>query len=317
MNLGGWLLVLIQTALFAACAPALSGWLKQVKCRLQNRRAPPLWQPYRNLAKLFGKELVAAETTSPLFRAVPYVVFSMTLLAAAVIPLIAVRTPTAAIADVIVLVGLLAVGRFFLALGAMDAGTAFGGMGASREMSLASLAEPAMLMAIFTRPMTADSTNLSTAIHHLLTTGLILRPSFLFALLGLMLVAVAETGRIPVDNPATHLELTMIHEAMILEYGGRDLALIEWASQIKLMIFGVLIADIFFPWGIATRAAPGALLLGAAAVAAKLLALGVILAVVETVLAKMRVFRVPQFLNLAFLFALLGVLSHVILESGQ
>jgi len=317
MNAAAWLLALLQTTLFVACAPLLSGWLKQVKCRLQNRRAPPVWQPYLNLAKLFRKEVVLAETASPLFRAVPYVVFAMTTLAAAIIPLIAVHTATAAIADVIVLVGFLAVVRFFLALGAMDVGTAFGGMGASREMTLASLAEPAMLMAIFTLSMTANSTDLSVSIERLLHSGLVLRPSFLFALLGLMLVAVAETGRIPVDNPATHLELTMIHEAMVLEYSGRHLALIEWAAQIKLMIFGVLIANVFFPWGIAENFTPTALLTGFAAVAAKLLVLGAVLGVVEITLAKMRLFRVPQFLNLAFLFALLGMLSHIILETGH
>jgi formate hydrogenlyase subunit 4 len=317
MNAAAWLIAVLQTALFVAGAPLLSGWLKQVKCRLQNRRAPPVWQPYLNLAKLFRKEAVLAENASPLFRAVPYVAFSMTALAAAIIPLIAVHTATAAIADVIVLVGFLALVRFFLALGAMDVGTAFGGMGASREMTLASLAEPAMLMAIFTLAMTANSTDLSVSIERVLHGGLVLRPSFLFALLGLILVAVAETGRIPVDNPATHLELTMIHEAMILEYGGRHLALIEWAAQIKLMIFGVLIANVFFPWGIAMDDTPAALLMGVAAVAAKLAVLGVILGVVEITLAKMRLFRVPQFLNLAFLFALLGMLSHIILEVGH
>ncbi|MGA7802819.1 MAG: NADH-quinone oxidoreductase subunit H [Gammaproteobacteria bacterium] len=313
--LGGWLLALAQTLLFVAGAPLLAGWIKRVKCRLQNRRAPSPLQPYRNLAKLFGKQPLVADTTSPLFRAAPYIVFGTTVLAASVIPLVAVHLPTAAIADVIVLVGFLALARFFLALAAMDAGTAFGGMGASREMTIASLAEPAMLMAIFTLSMTAHSTNLSTAVDHLLAEGLVLRPSFLFALLGLMMVAVAESGRIPVDNPATHLELTMVHEAMILEYSGRHLALIEWAAQIKLMIYGVLIANIFFPWGIATSFGPEALLRGLGTVAGKLVLLGAVLAVSETGLAKMRLFRVPQYLNLAFLLALLGLLSHVILET--
>jgi len=309
-------LALLQTALFVAGAPLLAAWTKRVKCRLQNRRGPSLLQPYRNLAKLFAKEVVLAETASPLFRAAPYIVFGATVLAASVIPLIAVHLPTAAIADVIVLVGFMALARFFLALAGMDVGTAFGGMGSSREMTIASVAEPAMLMAIFTLAMTAQSTNLSSAIDHLLIEGLVLRPSFLFALLGLLLVAVAETGRIPVDNPATHLELTMVHEAMILEYSGRHLGLIEWAAQVKLMIYGVLIANIFMPWGIATQFAPAALLLGLGTVALKLAALGVVLALAETGLAKMRLFRVPQFLNLAFLLALLGTLSHVILEAG-
>jgi formate hydrogenlyase subunit 4 len=198
----------------------------------------------------------------------------------------------------------------------MDIGTAFGGMGSSREMTIASLAEPAFLMVVFTLAMTASSTNLSFAIDYILSQGLILRPSFIFALAGLLLVAVAETGRIPVDNPGTHLELTMVHEAMILEYSGRHLALIEWASMMKLMIYGVLIANIFFPWGIATDFSASALGIGVVAISLKLMTLAIVLAVSETVVAKMRLFRVPQYLNIAFLLALLGMLSHIVLEVG-
>ena len=315
-QLTAWLLAAVQTALFVGTAPLLAGWVKRVKCHTQNRAAPPVTQPYRDLAKLLRKNLVVAENASWLFRAAPYVVFGAMLLAAAAVPLVAVDLPTGAIADVIVIVGFFALARFFTALAGMDIGTAFGGMGASREMTVAALAEPAMLMAVFTLSMTAGSTNLSAAIHHVLEAGLVLRPSFLFALLGLAMVAVAETGRVPVDNPATHLELTMIHEAMILEYSGRHLALIEWANQIKLMIYAVLIANVFWPWGIAQSFAPGALALGVVAIAAKLAMLGVLLVVWETVLAKMRIFRVPEFLGFAFLLALLGMLTHVVLETG-
>lgn len=316
MTLTGWLLALLQAALFVAGAPLLSIWVKRVKCRLQNRRAPSLLQPYRDLAKLFRKQVALSEHASPLFRVAPYIVFAATVLAAATIPLVSTELPTSAIADMIVLVGFLAFARFFLALAGMDIGTAFGGMGASREVSLSAFAEPALLMVIFTLAMSAQSTNLSSTVQHLLDAGLVLRPSLLFALLGLLLVAVAESGRIPVDNPATHLELTMVHEAMILEYSGRHLALMEWAAQLKLMIFGVLIVNLFFPWGIATQLGSGALLIGFLTVVTKLLLLGTILAVTETALAKMRVFLVPQFLNLAFLLALLGALSHIILEVG-
>jgi formate hydrogenlyase subunit 4 len=315
-QLTGWLLAAAQTALFVGAAPLLAGWTKRIKCHMQNRAAPAVWQPYRDLAKLFRKELVIAENASWLFRATPYIVFSAMLLAAAAIPLVAVDLPTGAIADVIVLVGFFALARFFTALAGMDIGTAFGGMGASREMTVAALAEPAMLMAVFTLSMTAASTNLSAAIGYVLDAGLVLRPSFLFALLGIAMVAVAETGRIPVDNPATHLELTMIHEAMILEYSGRHLALIEWASQLKLMIYAVLIANIFWPWGIAREFTPEAIALGAAAIAGKLMLLSVILIVWETVLAKMRIFRVPPFLGFAFVLSLLGMLTHVVLETG-
>jgi formate hydrogenlyase subunit 4 len=311
-----WLLALLQTLLFAAGAPLFAGWVKRLKCGLQNRRGPSLLQPYRDLWKLMRKQVVLAEEASPLFRAAPYVVFAATALAASTIPLIAVHLPTGAIADVIVLVGFLGLARFFMALAAMDVGTAFGGMGASREMTVSSLAEPAMLMAIFTLTMTAHSTNLSHAMDQLIADGLVLRPSFMFALMGLLLVALAECGRIPVDNPATHLELTMIHEAMLLEYSGRHLALMEWAAQLKLAIYAVLIANIFIPWGVATRLTPDYLAMGLLAIVAKLALLGMALALAETVLAKMRLFRVPAFLNLAFLLALLGMLSHVILEVG-
>ena len=296
-------------------APLLVGWIRKLKARLQNRRGASVLQPYRDLRKLLVKEARVAHTASPLFRAAPYIVFVAIWLAAATVPLVAVNLPTATIADIIVLVGLLALARFFLALAGMDVGTAFGGMGASREMLVSALAEPAMLMAVFTLAMSAHSTNLASVIDFQLG-AFALRPSFLFALGGLILVAIAETGRIPVDNPATHLELTMIHEAMLLEYSGRHLALMEWAAQLKLLLYGALIANIFFPWGIARSFAPTDLGIGLAAVVLKLLALGAALALGETVLAKMRLFRAPAFLNLALLLALLGLLSHVILEVG-
>jgi len=313
-DLNAWLLALVQTGTFVLLAPLFSGWVKRVKCWLQNRRSPSLLQPYRDLWRLFGKETLVSYTASPLFRIAPYIIAGSTLLAAAVVPLLAVNLPTAAIADVIVLAGFFALARFFLALAGMDVGTAFGGMGSSREMTLSALAEPAMLIAVFTLAMVASSTNLSTVINHTLADGMVLRPSFLFALLSLILVAMAETGRIPVDNPATHLELTMIHEAMILEYSGRHLALVEWAAQLKLMIYGVLIANIFFPWGIATHLNGSVLFIAVAAIGIKLLVLGTALALGESMLAKMRLFRVPAFLTLALTLALIGLLSHIILE---
>ena len=312
----GWLLALLETLLFAALAPLLAGWIKFCRCRLQTRAAPPLWQPYRDLARLFGKDLVVADTTSWLFRLAPYVVFGAAVLAASVVPLLTTHLPTSAIADVIVLVGFFALARFFQALAALDAGTVFGGMGASREMTIASFAEPAMLLVVFTFAVSANTTNLSTAIDHVLASGLVLRPSFIFIALALLVVAVAETGRVPVDNPATHLELTMVHEAMVLEYSGRHLALIEWASQIKLMLYGVLFVDLFVPWGIAAEVSAPDIAVALASLLAKLALLGLVLAVSETLVAKMRFFRVPGFLGFAFMLGLLGMLSHVILEVG-
>ncbi|MBK1722447.1 respiratory chain complex I subunit 1 family protein [Thiocystis violacea] len=314
--ISAWLIALLQALLCAALAPLLVGWVRKVKARLQNRRGAPVLQPYSDLRKLLFKETRVAHTASPLFRIAPYIVFVATWLAAATVPLIALDLPTARIADIIVLVGLLALARFFLALAGMDVGTAFGGMGASREMMVSALAEPAMLMAVFTLAMTAHSTSLVSVMEHHLADGFVLRPSYLFAFGALILVALAECGRIPVDNPSTHLELTMIHEAMILEYTGRHLALMEWAAQIKLLLYGVLVANLFFPWGIGAAFGPLALGIGLAAVVVKLGVLGAALAVGETVLAKMRLFRVPAFLNLALLLGLLGLLSHVILEVG-
>ncbi len=316
LSLPAWTIAALQALLYLALAPLLVGWVRKVKARLQNRRGAPVLQPFSDLRKLLSKEVHVAHTASPLFRIAPYIVFTATWLAAATVPLLAVELPTAAMADIVVLVGLLALGRFFLALAGMDVGTAFGGMGSSREMLVSALAEPAMLMAVFTLAMQAHSTNLSAVINYQLVLGLSLKPSLLFALAGLSLVAIAETGRIPVDNPATHLELTMIHEAMILEYSGRHLALMEWAAQIKLALYGVLIVSIFLPWGIAQTFAPLPLLIAFGAIGFKLLALGVLLAVAETVLAKMRLFRAPALLNLALLLALLGLLSHIILEVG-
>ncbi|WP_440995517.1 respiratory chain complex I subunit 1 family protein [Arhodomonas sp. SL1] len=312
-----WLLALVQAAFYVALGPFIAGWIRKVKAILQNRHGAPVLQPYRELYKLLGKEARVAHSASPVFRVAPYVVFVAIWLAAATVPLIATGLPTAMLADLIVLVGLLALARFFLALAGMDVGTAFGGMGASREMLVAALAEPAMLLGVFTLAMTAHSTNLSSMVELHLAGPPVLRPSFLFAFGALVLVAIAETGRIPVDNPATHLELTMVHEAMILEYSGRHLALMEWAAQVKLVLYGALIANLFFPWGIAREIAPAALAIGIIAILMKLLALGAVLAVAETVLAKMRLFRVPALLNLSVLLAVLGLLGHVILEVGR
>jgi len=314
-ELMNWLIALLQLLLFIILAPLLAGWIKYCKCYFQNRKAPSLFQPYRDLWKLTHKQPVVSEQASWLFVISPYIIFSAMVLAASVVPLIAVDLPTAASADIIVLVGFFAFARFFLVLAGLDIGTAFGGMGASREMTISSLAEPAMLMAIFTLTMTASTTNLSFAISYVLEHGTVLRPSFIFALFAMVLVAIAETGRIPVDNPATHLELTMIHEAMILEYSGRHLALIEWASQLKLMLYGVLIANIFFPWGIAEQLSLSALGYGLLYIIGKLAVLALLLALSETLFAKMRLFRVQEYLSFAYLLALLGLLSHIILES--
>lgn len=307
---------LLQPLLLLAAAPLLTGVIRRIKARLQNRRGAPLLTPYRDLRKLIAKEAIVARTASPLFRATPYVVFAATLLAAAALPVFSTVLPGARIADAIALIGLLGLARFVLVLAGLDAGTPFGGMGASREMLVTTFAEPALLLVIFTLAMTTHTTNLAGMADATLTGATVLRPSYLFALAALLLLGVAECGRIPVDNPSTHLELTMIHEGMLLEYSGRHLALMEWAAQLKLTLFAVLTVDLFLPWGLATRLTTPAVLAAPPLLALKLLLLAALLALSETVLAKMRLFRVPGYLTLAFLLALLGLLSHVILEAA-
>ena len=304
----------VQVLILLFAAPAFAGWVKTVKCRMQGRTYAGILQPYRDIAKLFAKEVILAENASWIFRVTPYIVFGVTVMIGGIIPLISVDLPFAATADVIALVMLFAIIRFFTALAGMDIGTAFGGMGSSREMTIASLAEPAMLMAVFTVSLAANSTSLPRMVSAIGHGAFILRPSLAFALLAYIMVHLTETGRVPVDNPSTHLELTMIHEAMILEYSGRHLALIQWAGMMKLFIFSSLGIAVFCPWGIAAAGDPVALLIAFALLTIKLALLGIILVLIETGLAKMRLFRLTEFLGSAFLLATLGMLSFFILE---
>jgi formate hydrogenlyase subunit 4 len=305
---------IIQVAVLLFAAPLFAGWVKMVKCWFQGRTSPSIFQPYRDLNKLFAKDVVLAENASWIFRFTPYLVFGVTVLAGGIIPLFSTDLPLSATADVIVLVALFAIARFFTALAGMDIGTAFGGMGSSREMTIASLAEPAMLMAIFAISLAGKSTSLSQMVFVASQGTSILRPSLAFAFLAFVLITLAETGRVPVDNPATHLELTMIHEAMVLEYSGRHLALVEWAKMMKLFLFVALGIAVFFPWGIATSGDALAVVAAVLYLALKLVAAGLGLVLIETGLAKMRIFRVTEFLGSAFLFATLGMLSFFILE---
>ncbi|MBI5097449.1 MAG: NADH-quinone oxidoreductase subunit H [Nitrospirae bacterium] len=304
----------VQIIILLFAAPVFTGWVRTVRCRVQGRTTAGIFQPYRDLIKLFHKDIVLAENASWIFRFTPYLVFGATVLAGAIIPILSTDLPLSTTADVIALVALFAMSRFFTALAGMDIGTAFGGMGSSREMTIASLAEPAMLMAVFTVSLASKSTSLSQMVQIIGHGPLILRPSLAFALLAFVLITLAETGRVPVDNPVTHLELTMIHEGMVLEYSGRHLALIEWAGMMKLFLFAVLGIASFFPWGIAEAGNLIALPLALLLLIAKLALAGAGLVLIETGLAKMRLFRVPEFLGSAFLFATLGMLSYFMLE---
>ena len=298
----------VQMMLVLALAPLLLGFTRKVKARLLRRRGPPLLQPYRDLVRLARKEVVLAENASWLFRSGPYLIFAATWVAAALVPTFATGLHFSWTADLIAIAALLGSARVFLALVGMDVGTSFGGIGSSREMMFASLAEPAMIMIVFVVALVAGSTQLSH-IATFMQEHASLRVSLGLALVALVIVALAENARIPVDNPATHLELTMVHEAMVLEYSGRHLAVIELAAALKLLLYVSLVACIFVPWGIAgPDAGPAAYAIGAATYAGKLAAGGFLLVLFETSIAKMRVFRVPEFLGMALMLGLLGTL---------
>ena len=300
----------LQSVFVVLAAPLLMGWVNNCRAWLQNRSAPGLMQPYYVLLRLFHKEVLLAENASRLFRATPYVVFGCMWLAAGIVPVLATDLPFAPAADIIALVGIFALARVFISLAAMDIGTSFGGLGARREMMVGFLAEPAMLMTLFTAAFISGSTQLTTIVETLAHQDFAIHPSLAFAAVAFIMVLLAENARIPVDNPATHLELTMIHEAMILEYSGRHLALVEWASAIKLFAYIAIGIALFLPWGIAEGDDWAALPLALGALLAKIAAAGAGLAVLETVSAKFRIFRAPEFLSTAFLLGVLGMLIH-------
>jgi len=306
----------MQMVLVLLLAPLLTGFTRKVKARLLRRRGPSVIQPYRDILRLLRKEVVLAENASWLFRTLPYMVFAATWVAAALVPTFAKGLMFSWSADLIAIIALLGSARFFLALAGMDIGTSFGGIGSSREMMIASLAEPAMIMIVFTLALVAGSTQLSTVADFMSSSAVGLRVSLGLALVALIIVGIAENARVPVDNPATHLELTMVHEAMILEYSGRHLAVIEVAGSLKLLLYVSLIAAVFMPWGLApTGAAPMAYAAGALAYVGKVAVAGFLLALFETAIAKMRVFRVPEFLGAALMLGLLGTLLLFVTRS--
>jgi formate hydrogenlyase subunit 4 len=302
-----------QMLLVLLLAPLLTGLVRKVKAHLLRRQGPPLGQPYRDLIRLLRKDVVLAENASWLFRVIPYLVFAATWVAASLVPTFGTGLLFSWSADLIAIIALLGSARFYLALAGLDVGTSFGGIGSSREVMIASLAEPAMVMIVFTLALIAGSTQLSTMASFLITGEAGLRVSLGLALIALIIVAIAENARIPVDNPATHLELTMVHEAMVLEYSGRHLALIELAASLKLLLYVSLIGCLFAPWGMA---APGAgvaaFMLGVTTYLGKLAIGGILLAVFETSIAKMRVFRVPEFLGAALMLGLLATLLRFV-----
>ena len=311
----GYVLEISQALVALALAPGLVGFVRWWKARLQGRRGALPWLAYYDLRKLFGKEVIVSKNASWLFRFTPYLVFSSTLAVTLLIPLVAAPLPFDRIGDLLLVVYLLLLGTFSLALAGLDPGTAFGGMGASREMTIAAIAEPTIALSIFGLAVGAGSTNLGRIVAQTLAhPGAAISPGHLLGFAALFIVMLAEAGRLPVDNPSTHLELTMIHEAMILEYSGRYLALIEWAAALRLLIFFSLLTNLFLPWGVATTLTPAALGVAAVALITKLAALGLVVALLETRLAKLRLFRVPELLAVSFVLALLAVTSSFLLR---
>ena len=311
----GYALEATQAALALGLAPGVVGLIRWMKARLQNRRGAPVWQPYWELAKLFQKEVVVSNNASWLFHAAPFVVFASVVTATFLVPVLAVPLPFDGIGDLLVVVYLLLLGTFFLSLAGLDPGSPFGGMGASREMTVAALAEPTVALAIFALALGAGSTNLGQIVARTMTQpGSALSPGHLLAFGALFIVTLAETGRLPVDNPATHLELTMIHEAMVLEYSGRYLALIEWAAAIKLLIFFSLLGNLFIPWGVSMALTSATLAIAAVSLLVKVVVLAAAVAVLETRIAKLRLFRVPELLSVSFVLALLAVTSSFLLR---
>lgn len=297
----------LQAGGLLALAPLLKTVIKKMKARLQNRQGPPLLQGYYDLAKMLGKEPVRSETASWVFVAGPRVYFGAAVAATTLVPVLMAAAPLEAAGGILLLVGTLALGRFALATAALDTGSAFGGMGASRDMTIAALAEPALMLGLFTSALAAGSMNLGGLVRSVLQHGAAFHPSDLLAFAGLFIIVIAETGRIPVDNPATHLELTMIHEAMVLEYAGPDLALVEWASAVKELLYLTLLVDLFMPAGIAMSAAPIAIVTALLAWAGKVFLLAIAVTVVESTNAKLRLFRVPELVSISLGLAFLAL----------
>ena len=302
------LLLILQAGVLLCIAPLLQGCIAKYKAFLQCRKGASVIQPYRDLRKLFHKESVVSEHASWIFKFTPFILFATVLTAGLFIPIFTTQVPLLLNADLILIIYLLAAGRFFLSLAGLDTASAFGGMGSSREVMVASLVEPALLLGMVAIGINAHSMNLKTIMETLLSTQIqILTPSYLLAFTGFLIVVIAETGRIPVDNQTTHLELTMIHEAMILEYSGRRLALIEWAAWMKQLLFYLLLIDLFLPWGMNLYVSLPGLGLSIAVLTFKLAAIGLLIGTIETLNSKIRLFKIPELLMFSFSLSVLAL----------
>ncbi|VVB87114.1 F(420)H(2) dehydrogenase subunit H [uncultured archaeon] len=310
-------IVIFQVIIILALAPLLSGIIKKVKAFLQMRKGPGIFQPYYDIAKLLRKDSVVSENVSWIFHAAPIISFVAVLTAGLIIPVYISNMPFSFAGDLIAVVYLFALARFFIALASLDAGSSFGGMGGSREMFISSLVEPAMMLSIFAIALNVGTTNLSVISGAVSSMGLdAISPYHLLAFVALFIIAIAETGRIPVDNPATHLELTMIHEAMILEYSGKQLAIVELGAMMKQLLVFSLLANIFFPWGIASELSAAGIALSLIVFIIKIVVIGVVIAMVETSTAKWRLFRLPNLLSISLMLSFLALISFIIVKGG-
>ncbi len=304
------ILPILQILVVVGFSPLVKGFINKIEARLQCRRGASMFQPYYNLVKLLRKDAVVSETSSWIFRATPYITFISVLIISLLVPVLSSQVPLNFTGDIILIIYLFALARFFLVLTSLDTGSAFGGMGGSREMMVSSMAEPAMILSFFTVALTVNSTNLSNITSTLLNNSiLLLNPSLILAFAALTIVLIAETGRIPVDNPFTHLELTMIHEGMMLEFSGRYLALVEWASSMKLLLLLTILVNIFFPWGIAGGLTFSGLIIAFALYVVKIGFFAFLIVIVEMSFAKIRLFRIPNLLGTAFILSILAVIS--------
>ncbi len=308
-----WLPAAAQAVLVIALAPLLNGVIRRLKARLQGRRGAGILQPYFELAKYLRKDAVVSADASWLFTATPYVVFAAVALAALLVPSIYLGSHLGFVGDLVVLVYLLGLARFFTLLAAMDTGSSFTAMGSSREATLSALAEPALLLGLVMAALPAGSLQLATATSHTLAQGFTLSPVKALSLAALVVIVIVETGRVPVDNPATHLELTMIHEGLVLEHAGPGLALMTWAAAVKQLLLITVIIDLFVPWGAATSLTLPALGLALGVYLGKLLIVAIAIGLVESCIAKMRLFQVPDLIGGSFVFSVLALFSFTLL----
>ncbi len=307
-SVSGVLIGIIQFLVIMVLAPLLTGIMRKIKAITQKRTGSSIFQTYFDILKLMRKDEVISEEASWIFRFSPWIIFSSTLVVAFFIPIFVVYSQFGLGGDIILVIGLFGLSRFFLMLAGLDVSSAFGGIGVSREMMISSLIEPALFLVVFIVSVTYGATNIDTIVSHAAESSILISASLLFSFFGFFIIVMAETGKIPFDNPATHLELTMVHEAMVLEFSGKSLALIELSQSIKQMLLMSLLINLFIPWGLSTSFSIAEMIVGLLAFLLKVISLGMLIAYIETKVAKWRLFRIPDLIFLSLASGLMGVI---------